>query len=127
MWSCVALFGLLQTVCGRSSGRRQRGSDAALKLTQWKQEPEKAFLSEVSSVVLQQSLLNLDTAFTNFFEKRAKYPKFKSRRHRQTARYATNAFTFRGGRITLAKQSEPLDIVWSRPLPDDAKILNLTI
>ena len=101
--------------------------DTALKLTQWKQEPQKAFLSEVSSVVLQQSLRNLDTAFTNFFEKRAQYPKFKSRRHRQSARYAANAFTFRDGRIVLAKQSEPLDIVWSRPLPDDAKIVNLTI
>jgi putative transposase len=101
--------------------------DTALKLTQWKKEPERAFLSEVSSVVLQQSLLNLDTAFTNFFEKRAQHPKFKSRRHRQSARYATNAFTFRDGRITLAKQSEPLDIVWSQPLPSDAKILNLTI
>src|SRR5215468_5787832 len=101
--------------------------DTALKLTAWKKEPERAFLSEVSSVVLQQSLLNLDTAFTNFFHKRARYPKFKSRRHRQSVRYATNAFTFRGGSITLAKQSEPLDIVWSQPLPDDAKILNLTI
>src|SRR5262252_690491 len=101
--------------------------DTALKLTAWKQEPEKSFLSEVSSVVLQQSLRNLDTAFTNFFEKRAQYPKFKSRHHRQSARYANNAFTFRDGRIILAKQSEPLDIVWSRPLPDDAKILNLTI
>src|SRR5215813_6920894 len=101
--------------------------ETASKLTEWKKEPEKAFLSEVSSVVLQQSLLNLDTAFTNFFEKRAQYPKFKSRRHRQSARYATNAFTYRDCRITLAKQSEPLDVVWSRPLPDDAKILNLTI
>jgi putative transposase len=101
--------------------------ETALKLTAWKREPENAFLSEVSSVVLQQSLRNLDKAFTNFFEKRAQYPKFKSRRHRQSVRYATNAFTFRDGRIILAKQSEPLDIVWTRPLPDDAKILNLTI
>ena len=99
----------------------------AAKLTEWKMEPEKAFLSEVSSVVLQQSLRNLDTAFTNFFEKRAQYPKFKSRRDRQSARYATNAFTFRDGQITLAKQSTTLEIVWSRPLPDDAKILNLTV
>jgi putative transposase len=99
----------------------------AAKLTQWKKEPEKAFLSEVSAVVLQQALLNLDTAFTNFFEKRAQYPKFKSRRQRQSARYATNAFTFRDGRITLAKQSEPLNIAWSRRLPDDGKIVNLTI
>jgi putative transposase len=101
--------------------------ETALKLTEWKKEPEKAFLSEVSSVVLQQSLLNLDSAFTNFFEKRAQYPIFKSRRHRQSARYATNAFTYREGRITLAKQSEPLNISWSRPLPDDAKIINLTV
>jgi len=99
----------------------------AAKLTEWKKEPEKAFLSEVSSVVLQQSLLNLDAAFTNFFEKRAQYPTFKSRRGHQSARYATNAFSYRDGRITLAKQSEPLDIVWSRRLPDDAKLLNLTI
>src|SRR5262249_56239171 len=101
--------------------------ETASKLTEWKKEPDRAFLSKVSSVVLQQSLRNLDTAFTNFFEKRAQYPKFKSRRGRQSARYATNAFTFRDGQITLAKQSTPLDIVWSRPLPDDAKILNLTI
>jgi putative transposase len=101
--------------------------DTASKLTEWKKEPEKAFLSEVSSVVLQQSLRNLDTAFTNFFEKRAQYPSFKSRRARQSARYATNAFIYRDGQITLAKQSEPLDIAWSRTLPDDAKLLSLTI
>ena len=101
--------------------------DTASKLTEWKKEPEKAFLSEVSSVVLQQSLRNLDTAFTNFFEKRAQYPTFKSRRARQSARYTTNAFIYRDGRITLAKQSEPLDIAWSRTLPDDAKLLSLTI
>jgi putative transposase len=97
------------------------------KLTEWKKEPEKAFLSEVSSVVLQQSLRNLDAAFTNFFYKRSQYPSFKSKHGRQSARYATNAFTYRDGRITLAKQSEPLDIVWSRPLPDGAKLVNLTV
>jgi len=101
--------------------------ETASKLTEWKKETEKAFLSEVSSVVLQQSLLNLDTAFTNFYEKRAQYPKFKSRRARQSARYATNAFTYRDGRIILAKQSEALNVSWSRPLPDDAKIVNLTV
>jgi putative transposase len=101
--------------------------NTAAKLTEWKKEPKKAFLSEVSSVVLQQSLRNLDAAFTNFFEKRANYPTFKSRRGRQSARYATNAFTFRDRRITLAKQSEPLDIVWSRQLPDDAQLVSLTV
>jgi putative transposase len=101
--------------------------ETAAKLTEWKKNPDRAFLAEVSSVALQQSLRNLDTAFTNFFEKRAKYPRFKSRRSYQSARYATNAFTFRDGQITLAKQSEPLNISWSRPVPDDAQMLSLTV
>ncbi len=99
----------------------------AAKLTEWKKQPEKTFLSEVSSVVLQQSLRNLDAAFTNFFAKRADYPKFKSKHGSQSVRYATNAFTYRDSQFTLAKQSEPLDICWSRPLPDDAKLVNLTV
>ena len=99
----------------------------AAKLTEWKKEPEKAFLSEVSSVVLQQSLRNLDAAFTNFFEKRADYPKFKSKHGQQSVRYAKNAFTYKDGQITLAKQNDPLNISWSRPLPDDAKLVNLTV
>ena len=36
--------------------------ETASKLTEWKKEPDRAFLSEVSSVVLQQSLRNLDNA-----------------------------------------------------------------
>jgi putative transposase len=82
----------------------------AKMLTELKKEEERHFLGEVSSVVLQQTLRNLDTAFTNFFEKRAEYPKFKTRKSRQSARYATSAFTRREGRITLAKQDEPLNI-----------------
>jgi len=102
-------------------------TQTAVALTQWKKEPEKTFLNEVSSVVLQQSLRNLDTAFENFFAKRASYPKFKSRKDKQSIRYQTNAFTFRAGKITLAKQDEPLEISWSRPLPDDAKLISATV
>jgi putative transposase len=96
-------------------------------LTQWKKEPEKAFLREVSSVVLQQSLRNLDAAFQNFFDKRAKYPRFKSKHDKQSVRYQTNAFTFRDGKITLAKQNKPLEISWSRSLPDDTVLISATV
>ena len=99
----------------------------AAKLTVWKKEPEKSFLNEVSSVVLQQSLRNLADAFKNFFEKRAAYPRYKSKHGHQSVRYQANAFTYRDGRITLAKQSEPLDIVWSRPLPADARLISATV
>jgi putative transposase len=99
----------------------------AIALTQLKKTPEKAFLMDVSSVVLQQSLKNLDAAFNHFFDKRAKYPRFKSRRDRQSVRYQSNAFTYKDEQVTLAKQDEPLEISWSRPLPDNAKLISATV
>ncbi|MFE2491434.1 RNA-guided endonuclease InsQ/TnpB family protein [Streptomyces mirabilis] len=88
-------------------------------LTAWKKTEELAYLNEVSSVPLQQALRHLQTAFTHFFGKRAKYPRFKSRKKsRRSAEYTTSAFRFRDGELRLAKMSEPLRIVWSRPLPE---------
>jgi putative transposase len=96
-------------------------------LTHLKKQTETSFLNEVSSVVLQQSLRNLDTAFRNFFASRTDYPTFKSRKTAQSVRYANNAFTFKDDQLTLAKQHQSLEISWSRPLPKDAQIQSLTI
>src|SRR5215212_10845548 len=94
----------------------------ATRLTQLKKQPETTFLNEVSSVVLQQALRHLDAAFKNFFAKRTQYPTFKTRKTAQSVRYANNAFTLKGNHLTLAKQSEALEISWSRPLPEEAQI-----
>ncbi len=97
-------------------------------LTAWKKTEELAFLNDVSCVPLQQALRHLQTAFTNFFGKRAKYPRFKSRKKsRKSAEYTTSAFRFRDGKLTLAKMTEPLDIVWSRPLPEGASPSTVTV
>ncbi|MFI8306885.1 RNA-guided endonuclease InsQ/TnpB family protein [Streptomyces sp. NPDC085927] len=97
-------------------------------LTAWKKTEELAFLNEVSSVPLQQCLRHLQTAFANFFAKRARYPHFKSRKKsRASAEYTTSGFRFRDGRLTLAKMTEPLNIVWSRPLPEGAKPSTVTV
>ena len=48
-------------------------------LTALKRQDEFAFLKEPDSIALQQSLKDLERGFKNFFEKRAKYPKFKSK------------------------------------------------
>lgn len=48
-------------------------------LTSLKQQDEFSFLKEPDSVALQQSLRDLDKGYKNFFAKRAKYPKFKSK------------------------------------------------
>ncbi|MEH0422985.1 RNA-guided endonuclease InsQ/TnpB family protein [Streptomyces sp. B21-083] len=97
-------------------------------LTAWKKTEELAYLGEVSSVPLQQTLRHLQVAFTNFFGKRAKYPRFKSRKKsRRSAEYTTSGFRFREGELTLAKMAEPLDIVWSRPLPEGVTPSTVTV
>jgi putative transposase len=97
-------------------------------LTQWKASDDLAYLNEVSSVPLQQALRHLQGAFVAFWEKRALYPRFKSRkRSRQSAEYTRSAFRWRDGRLTLAKMPEALDVRWSRRLPDDAEPSTVTV
>jgi putative transposase len=82
-------------------------------LTAMKKNPAMAFLNEVSSVPLQQTLRHQHQAFTAFFANRARYPRFKSRFSRQSAHYTRSAFTMRGGVLRLAKTNGPLRFVWS--------------
>ncbi|MER6181888.1 transposase [Streptomyces sp. NPDC001652] len=108
--------------------RRISYVQSSAALTQWKKTEELAFLAEVSSVPLQQALRHLQTAFGNFFAQRAKYPRYKSRKKsRASAEYTRSAFTWRDGRLTLAKMTEPLDIRWSRPLPEGAEPSTVTV
>jgi putative transposase len=101
--------------------------DLSAAITALKQEAGTVWLKEASSVPLQQALRHLDTAYQNFFEGRADYPTFKKKHHEQSATYTDNAFTLKGEKLTLAKHSEPLDIVWSRPLPDGAMPSRVTV
>lgn len=102
--------------------------DAAKWLTAWKQDPDLAFLQEVSNVPLQQALRHQQNAFSAFFGKRARYPRFKSRKKsRASATFASNAFRYRDGQLALAKMTEPLDIRWSRPLPEGAEPSTVTV
>ncbi len=101
--------------------------DLSESLTLLKQQDEYSWLSEVSSVPLQQALRHLDKAFLNFFEGRANYPTFKKKRHRQSATYTSNAFKWDGTQLTLAKMSEPLHIRWSRPVPDGTILSSVTV
>jgi putative transposase len=96
-------------------------------LTQVKKDPELTFLSEVSSVPLQQALRHQHQAFAAFFAKRARYPRFKARRGRQSAHYTRSAFTLRGGVLRLAKTGAPLRFTWSWPDVDPAALDPATV
>ena len=55
-----------------------------------KKKEETAWLKETYSQCLQQSVLNLSRAFVNFFEGRAKFPRFKSLHGKQSIQYPQN-------------------------------------
>nr|WP_243876689.1 transposase [Streptomyces sp. 846.5] len=100
-------------------------ADLSKRLTAAKKTPDRAWLGEVSSVVLQQSLRDLETSYRNFFDglkgKRPKMgaPRFKSRRdNRQSIRFTANAgwkITM-GGKLRLPKVGD-VSVKWSRALP----------
>ena len=53
-------------------------------LTKLKKQEDTKWLKEVNSQTLQFALRSLDTAFLNFFRGNAQFPKFKSRKHKNT-------------------------------------------
>ncbi len=131
-------FGCVRYVYNRALAERHRAwvqeqrrvshAETDKMLTAWKRDPDMLWLAEPSKGPLQATLRNLQTAYVNFWQKRAKYPTFKKKgKTADSATYFRNCFTFRNGILTLAKQSEPLDIAWSRPLPEGANPSQVTV
>lgn len=101
--------------------------EASAYLTAMKKAEETAFLNEVSSVPLQQCLRHQQAAFKNFFAGRARYPNFKKKRARQSAEFTRSAFSYRDGKLYLAKSKTPLDIRWSRGLPGEPNTVTVSL
>ena len=92
-----------------------------------KDTPERVWLGEVSSVVLQQALADLNVSYRNFFAsvtgkrrgRKVAPPRFRSRKdNRQAIRFTKNS-RFRvldNGRLRLPKIGD-LRVRWSRDLP----------
>jgi putative transposase len=108
------------------SGVKYPGSNELMKqfITQAKRSEARSWLSEVSSIPLQQSVRDLDVAFRNFWNSvsgkrkgaKVKPPQFKKRRSAQSARFTHGGFSIGQHKVYLAKIGK-LKIEWSRPLP----------
>jgi len=75
------------------------------------------FLREHNTKVLKQEAINLLDAYKRFFVNDMGFPKFKSKRDHQSARFPTDAIskkTFDGWRINLTKQIRGLKFKCSR-------------
>jgi len=76
---------------------------------------------------MQQSLRHLQTAYRNFFEKRAGFPSFKRKRGRQSAEYTRAAFKWNPKtRILTVSQLGRLKIRWSRTFTSDPTTVTIT-
>ncbi len=92
----------------KETGKGLSGYDVKKLIPQLKKEYD--WLGLTYSQCLQQVCLNLGVAFNNFFEKRAKYPNFKSKHGKQSIQYPQNvkvAETY----LTLPKIGDVLAII----------------
>ena len=98
-------------------------------ITEAKKTPQRSWLGEVSAVVLQQALADLNTAYRNFFASlsgkrkgpKAAPPRFRSRKdNRQAIRFTRNARfqVTAGGKLRLPKIGD-VKVRWSRRLPSE--------
>lgn len=80
-------------------------SELAKKLVNIKKQQEYEWLNECPGVSLQQSLRCLDNAFTSFFRKKGKYPKFKSKKRlNDTVKFIQSVhFDFENWTVKLPK------------------------
>lgn len=130
-------FGCVRYVYNRALAERSRAwtqeqrrvsyAESDKMLTAWKRDPDTVWLTEPSKGPLQATLRHLQSAFDAFWRKQTGYPAFKKKGQRDSATYFSNCFTYRNGQVKLAKQSEPLEIRWSRPLPNGANPSQVTV
>jgi putative transposase len=105
-WWNHALNLCIETYKATGKGLSQSALNAFLP--RLKKREETQWLSECYSQVLQATTLNLVTAYRNFFEGRAKYPRFKAKKNKQSIQYPQSVKVVDGclkfpGRVGVVK------------------------
>ena len=129
--SLALLFGCVRVVwndgLALSKANKFPGYNSLAKsLTLSKKTEERRWLSDVSSVPLQQSLKQLEVAYKNYFDslkgkrkgKKVGQPRFKKKTNSQSATFTKAAFSIKDEEVYLAKIGN-LKPIWSRELPSE--------
>ena len=95
----------MKTSAYKQNGKAIGYMQLAHELTKLKQDNEHQWLNECTTEALQQSLRSLDKAFTSFFRKKAKYPRFKSKKKSKDSAKFINCvhFVFDNWTVRLPK------------------------
>ena len=99
--------------------------DNAKTLTELKKQEEFEWLKQVNAQSLQASIRNIDTAYKNFFRGNAQFPKFKSRKHKNT--FTVPQFgKLEDGKIILPKFKEGIKVKLHREVKGKIGKMNIT-
>jgi putative transposase len=89
--------------------------DNAGSLTKLKKEDDYTWIKEVNSQSVQASLRDLEVAYTRFFSKQGKFPRFKSKRDRQSFRIPQST-VYESGKLEIPKFKQPIKVKEDRPI-----------
>jgi putative transposase len=104
----------------RETGNTLPQSELSRRLPALKREAGTAWLEAVDSQALQQALADFERIFVNFFKKRARFPRFKSRKH-DTARFRIpQRVRLADGKVYVPKAGF-IRIRQSRPVEEETK------
>lgn len=121
-WWNYALNNSIETYKETGKGLGQVALNALLP--KLKKAEDTAWLADCYSQVLQTTTLNLTTAYKNFFDKRAGFPKFKSRHGKQSVQYPQNVKVV-DGNIKLPGNIGIVEAKIHRPI--EGKIKTVTV
>jgi len=83
------------------------------ELTKIKKDEDKLWLNEINSQTLQQSLSHLDKAYQGFFNKRTKFPNFKSKRNKNSFT-VPQSITVIGDELYIPKFKDGIKMIMNR-------------
>jgi putative transposase len=99
----------------KTTGKSLSVSELCAELAQLKRQPETAWLREMDSQSLQQAIRDLDKAFGAFFARRAKFPRFRSKKRETPTFRIPQRVTLVGDRLSVPKVGL-MRVVLHRPL-----------
>ena len=82
---------------------------------------ENEWLKEVNSQSLQQSIVNMNTAFENFFKGRADFPKFKKKGKGKQSFNIPQSININDDKLIIPKFKKGIDIVLHRPFKGEIR------
>jgi putative transposase len=103
-----------------------RYKDLAAELVLLKKEPEFDFLNDCPSQILQQALMDMEKAFTAFFKKISRYPRFRCKGRNLPTFRIPQSVVVTNGKVYLPKLDKPVDIHFHRRMTGVIKSATFT-